>query len=239
MYNKMKNRYKEGGEVQMKIERFTKLMNDPRSTQDEISRYKIAIDKLKSMLPKEEKADEPKKEEKAEPKKEEKSEPKKSEPKKAEPKKAEPKKEEKKEKPQKGIKYISSKRVMIDGKEVSMDSQEFCDYLSAQWKERREKAQENKGKKKKTKSVMAKVSESIERGVTTAIRESVKDQKVSINKDPKVFIGKVQKLETATKSFLENLKEVLGSEYDAKEVTETTKAIQDMIDELKKKYSDK
>ncbi len=235
MYNKMKNRYKEGGEVQIKIERFTKMMNDPRSTEEEISRYKIAIDKLKSMLPKEEKADEPKKEEKAEPKKEEKAEPKK----KPEAKKPEPKKEEKKEKPQKGIKYLSSKRVMIDGKEVAMDSQEFCDYLSAQWMERREKAEANKGKKKKTKSVMAKVSESIERGVTTAIRESVKDQKVAINKDPKVFIGKVQKLETATKSFLENLKEVLGSEYDAKEVTETTKAIQDMIEELKKKYSDK
>lgn len=235
-----KKRYDGGGEIQAKIDRFTKLLNDPRSTDDEKSRYKVAIDKFKSMLPAEEKKEE-KPVEKKEEKKEEKPAEKKEEKKEPKPaKKPAVKKEEKPaEKKKKGIQIISSKRVMIDGKEVDMDSQEFCDYLTAQWHERRAKAEENKGKKKKTKSVMAKVSEKIESGIATAIKEGIKEQKVSIDKNPKVFIGKVQKLETATKNFLENLKEVLGSEYDAKEVTSTTKAIQDMIEDLKKKYADK
>ena len=54
-----------------------------------------------------------------------------------------------------------------------------------------------------------------------------------------MFIGKVQKLETATKNFLQQLKEVLGSDYEAKEVADTTKAIHQMIEELKKKYGKK
>jgi len=224
------------GEIQEKIDRFTRLLNDSRSTEEEKSRYRTAIEKLKAMKSEDKKDEpEPKKEEKkTEPKKEVK----KPEPKK-EVKKAEPKKEEKKSEPKKGMVVLSSKRVTIDGKEVEIDSQEFCDYLTAQWRARREKAEQSKTKKKKTTSVMAKVSANIERGIATAIKTGIKENKVEINKNPKVFIGKVEKLETATKKFLENLKEVLGDEFDAKEVTSTTKAIQEMISELKAKYSKK
>lgn len=230
-------KYNDGGEIQKKIDRFTKLIEDPRSTQDEKERYKIAIEKFKAMLPKEEKKEEEKKEDKKEDKKpaEKKASKKSSE-------KKEEKKEEEKEKPaekKKGVQVLSSKRVMIDGKEVDIDSPEFCTYLVSKWHERRAKAEENKTKKKKTKSVMAKVSEKIEQGITTAIKEGIKDQKDIIEKNPTVFIGKVQKLETATENFLKNLKDVLGDEYDAKEVTATTKAIHEMIAELKKKYSNK
>jgi hypothetical protein len=35
------------------------------------------------------------------------------------------------------------------------------------------------------------------------------------------------------------LKEVLGTDYDAKEVTDTTKAIHKLIEDLKKKYTKK
>jgi hypothetical protein len=232
------NRYNDGGEIQAKIDRFTKLMNDPRSTEEEKGRYKTAIEKFKAMLPAEEKKEEKKEEKPADKKADKPAE--KKEAKKPVEKKADKPAEKKDEvKKKKGLQVLSSKRVLIDGKEVDMDSQEFCDYLSAQWRERREKAEANKDKKKKTKSVMAKVSDKIESGIATAIKEGIKEQKDSINKNPKVFIGKVEKLETATKNFLENLKEVLGGEYDAKEVTSTTKAIQDMINDLKKKYADK
>lgn len=225
----MNKRYNGGGEIQAKIDKFTKLMNDSRSTEDEKSRYKTAIEKLEAMKP----SSSEKKEETVEEKPTEKkpTEKKPTEKKTSESKKEEPKK--------KGVQVLSSKRVMIDGKEVGMDSKEFCDYLLGEFRQRREKAEENKTKKKKTTSVMSKVASNIEKGITTAIKNSIKDNKVAINKNPTVFIGKVQKLETATKNFLENLKEVLGSEYDAKEVTSTTKAIQDMIEELKKKYADK
>jgi hypothetical protein len=211
--------------IEAKIKKLTDILNDPRTTDEaEKERLKIGIEKLKGMMAK----DEPKKEE---PKKEE---PKKSEKK---PSKSEPKKADKTKK--KGVQVLSSKRVVVDGKEMEVDSKEFCDYLLGEFRSRREKAQQKKETKKKTTSVMAKVSQSIERGITTAIKSGIKDNKVAIDKNPKVFIGKVEKLETATKNFLQNLKEVLGEEYDAKEVTSTTNAIQEMIDDLKKKYGNK
>lgn len=234
MYNK--KRYDGGGEIQAKIDKFNKLINDPRSTEDEKSRYRVGVEKLKAMLPstKEEAPAEKVAEKKVAEKKVVEKKP--TEKKPAE-KVAEKKSDEAPKK--KGVQVLSSKRVMINGKEVGMDSKEFCDYLLGEFRERREKAEENKTKKKKTTSVMSKVTSNIEKGITTAIKNSIKDNRVAINKDPKVFIGKVQKLETATKNFLDNLKEVLGSEFDAKEVTSTTNAIHSMIEELKKKYADK
>jgi hypothetical protein len=224
----MKRTYNDGGEIEAKIKKFTDLLNDPRTTDaGERERLQKGIEKLKSMLPTKEEKKEEKTEKKEPVKKAEKTQ------------KKEEKVEKKADKPKKGIQVLSSKRVVVNGTEMEVDSKEFCDYLLVEFRDRREKAQQKKETKKKTTSVMSKVSQSIERGITTAIKSGIKDNKVAIDKNPKVFIGKVEKLETATKNFLENLKEVLGSEYDAKEVTSTTKAIQEMIDDLKKKYADK
>ena len=139
----------------------------------------------------------------------------------------------------KGVQMVSKKRVIVNGKEMNTDSKEFCDYLTAEFVKRKEEAKKNKGNRKKTKSVMAQVSTKIEQGVEKAIKTGVSKQMPTIKKNPQVFIGKVQKLETATKNFLTQLKEVLGSEYDAKEVTDTTKAIHKLIEDLKKKYTKK
>jgi hypothetical protein len=134
---------------------------------------------------------------------------------------------------------LSKKRVVVDGKEMSTDSKEFCDYLTAEFVKRKEQASKNKATRKKTKSVMAQVSTKIEQGVEKAIKTGIAKQKPTLKKNPQVFIGKVQKLETATKNFLTQLKEVLGNDYDAKEVTDTTKAIHKLIEDLKKKYAKK
>jgi hypothetical protein len=139
----------------------------------------------------------------------------------------------------KGVKMVSKKIVLVNGKEMNTDSQEWCDYLTAEFIKRKEQAKKNKGNRKKTKSVMAQVSTKIEQGVEKAIKTGVSKQMPTIKKNPQVFIGKVQKLETATKNFLTQLKEVLGTEYDAKEVTDTTKAIHKLIEDLKKKYTKK
>ena len=139
----------------------------------------------------------------------------------------------------KGVQMLSKKRVIVNGKELSTDSKEFCDYLTAEFIKRKEQAKSNKGTRKKTKSVMAQVSTKIEQGVEKAIKTGISKQRPTIKKNPQVFIGKVQKLETATKNFLTQLKDVLGSDYDAKEVTDTTNAIHKLIEDLKKKYAKK
>lgn len=139
----------------------------------------------------------------------------------------------------KGVVMLSKKRVVVNGVEMDTDSKEFCDYLTAEFIKRKEQAKVNKTKRKKTKSVMAQVSSKIEAGVEKAIKTGISKQKPTLSKNPKVFIGKVEKLETATKNFLTQLKEVLGDDYDAKEVTETAKSIQKLIDDLKKKYAKK
>jgi len=150
---------------------------------------------------------------------------------------AEKQKPSAKRKPKRGVQMLSTKTVLVDGEEMKMNSQEFCDYLLAEFKERRIKAEEKKAKNKKTKtkSVMTKVTDNIEKGITQAIKESVKTNKAKIEKNPREFFGKVKKLEVATKSFLNSLKSVLGKEFDGKEVTSTVKGIQDLVNELKKK----
>jgi hypothetical protein len=139
----------------------------------------------------------------------------------------------------KGVQMLSKKRVVVDGKEMNTDSKEFCDYLTDEFIKRKEQAKSKKGTRKKTKSVMAQVSSKIEQGVEKAIKTGIARQKPTLKKNPQVFIGKVKKLETATKNFLQQLKEVLGTDYDAKEVTDTANAINLLIEDLKKKYSKK
>lgn len=139
-----------------------------------------------------------------------------------------------KPKGKRGVQMLSTRKVSVDGVEMNMNSQEFCDYLLAEFKERRIKAEERKSKKKKTKSVMAKVSDNIEKGISQAIKQSVKTNKAKIQRNPREFFGKVKKLETATRSFLNSLKSVLGKEFDGKEVTSTIKGIKDLVEELKK-----
>jgi hypothetical protein len=136
----------------------------------------------------------------------------------------------------KGVVMLSKNKVSVNGVEMNKDSKEFCDYLTAEFVKRKEQAKKNKGTRTKTKSVMAQVSTKIEQGVEKAIKTGISKQKPALSKNPQVFIGKVEKLETATKNFLTQLKEVLGTDYDAKEVTDTTKAIHKLIEDLKKKY---
>jgi hypothetical protein len=216
-------------EIQSKINKLQALIDNPNTPENDKKNFQDAIKKFKDKLTTE----------------------KKEEPKKEEPKpnasvkkpivKSKPKKTVKtdEKKVPKGVQMVSKKKFVIDGKEMDVDSKEFCDYLTDEFIKRKEQAKKNKGTRKKTKSVMASVSDKIEKGVETAIKKGISSNKPILQKNPKVFIGKVQKLETATKNFLTQLKEVLGSEYDAKEVTETTKAIHKLIEDLKKKFDKK
>ena len=238
-------RYAGGGDVQSKIDKLQKLINNPNTPEKDKKNFQNALEQFKKKM----EAEKPKAETKPvsapKPKTEKKPV---SAPKPKTEKKpvssVKPKVEKKpvtatEKKMPKGVQLVSKKKVVVDGKEMSVDSKEFCDYLTAEFIKRKEKSKEQKATRKKTKSVMALVSDKIEKGVEKAIKTGVSKQRPTLKKNPQVFIGKVQKLETATKNFLQQLKEVLGNEYDAKEVADTTKAIHKLIEDLKKKYAKK
>jgi hypothetical protein len=240
-------RYANGGDTQSKIEKLQKLIDSPDTPESDKKNFREVLKQFQEKLASEKKTDEKPKASEKKPvsKKATTSEkPKESERKsvvsKRVIKKAKPvaKKEMPKKLP-KGVQMLSKKRVVVDGKELNIDSKEFCDYLTNEFIKRREQAKSKKGTRKKTKSVMAIVSNKIEQGVEKAIKTGIAKQKPTLKKNPQVFIGKVQKLETATKNFLQQLKEVLGNDYEAKEVSDTTKAINKLIEDLKKKYAKK
>jgi hypothetical protein len=241
-------RYAGGGETQAKIDKLQALIDDPKTSADDRKNFQEIIKKFKEKLANETKPTATPKPSTPKPSKPKpttaKPTPVKPKPTTAKPKPVKPKPTTAKPKPTerkipRGVQMVSKKKFIVDGKEMSTDSKEFCDYLTAEFIKRKEKAKENKTNRKKTKSVMEQVSTKIEQGIQKAIKTGIAKQKPSLKKNPQVFIGKVQKLETATKNFLQQLKEVLGSDYDAKEVTDTTNAIHQMIEDLKKKYAKK
>lgn len=144
----------------------------------------------------------------------------------------------KKVKTMKGLKVISANKVNIDGKEVDMDSSDFCDYLLKKFKERRNKAKSS-STKKKTPSVMERIASSIERTVTQALKTNVKDNDAEYTKNPTFFLKRVNQLETATKNFLHSMKDVLGDEYDESEVSDAIKSIEELSKKIIEKYKKK
>jgi hypothetical protein len=250
-------RYAGGGDTQSKIEKLQKLIDSPDTPESDKKNFREVLKQFQEKLDSEKKTDEKPKASEKKPverkpveRKPVAKKPTTSEkPKASERKAVSNKRVIKKAKPvakkptpkklPKGVQMLSKKRVVVDGKELNVDSKEFCDYLTAEFIKRKEQAKSKKGSRKKTKSVMEQVSTKIEQGVEKAIKTGIAKQKPILKKNPQVFIGKVQKLETATKNFLQQLKEVLGNDYEAKEVTETTKAINKLIEDLKKKYAKK
>lgn len=249
-------KYGDGGETKAKIDKLQKLIDNPATSEADRKNFQEIIKKFQEKLasetketakPKPTTTAKPKPTNTAKPKPTTTAKPKPTTTPKPKPtttakpvvKKPKPTAKETAKKLPKGVQMLSKKRVVVDGKEMSTDSKEFCDYLTAEFIKRKEQANKNKGKNKKTKSVMEQVSNKIEQGVQKAIKTGIAKQKPTLKKNPQVFIGKVQKLETATKNFLTQLKEVLGTDYDAKEVTDTTNAIHKLIEDLKKKYAKK
>jgi hypothetical protein len=118
-----------------------------------------------------------------------------------------------------------------------MDSKEFCDYLLSKFKERREKSKN--APKKRTPSVMSKITTNVERSVVQAIKSSVESNKKAIEKNPDFFVKKVEKLESSTKSFLQSMKDVLGDDFKEKEISSTLKNIEELTESLIAKFKKK
>jgi hypothetical protein len=137
----------------------------------------------------------------------------------------------------KTTKVKSPSMVTVEGKEIDMDSAEFCDYLLKKFKDRREKSKN--APKKKTPSVMAKITSNVEKSVVQAIKSSVESNKKAIEKNPDFFVKKVEKLESSTKSFLQSMKDVLGDDFKEGEIASTMKHIEELTQSLIEKYKTK
>ena len=150
--------YADGGavdsETQAKIDKIEKFINNPENQKNDPATVEKFRSILASIKPKATAPAEPKAEPKATapatpkakagrpkgtstPKATATSTPKATAPKKAEP----------KAKTSKGVKVTGSSTVTVDGKEMDMNSKEFCDYLLSKFRERREKSKTLRRKK--------------------------------------------------------------------------------------------
>jgi len=122
--------------------------------------------------------------------------------------------------------------VMFQGKPLSKAD---CDELIKQYRKRREDSKKS-AQKSKTKSIFEKVTDKIEGVVEQAIESVSKD---SVKKDPKEMAAKIFKLSDATNNFLKSFKEILGADYDSKEVQDVVKALDALAKNIVKKYEEK
>ena len=105
--------------------------------------------------------------------------------------------------------------------------------MIAAFNERREKAKKQ-AKKSKTKSVFEKAADKVESTIVSAVKETFQDNKDKIMKQPDQYFAKVKKVQAAGEDFLESFKELVGSEFDRKEINSFTKTITDAVNGLKK-----
>jgi hypothetical protein len=107
-----------------------------------------------------------------------------------------------------------------------------CEELEKLFKARKAKAKKSE-KKSKTRPVIEKIVSN----VATATKQAIDSVSVEdIKKDPKKFIEKCMKAEKSGEEFINDLKSLLGEEYDKSEVSEGMEKILIHIKELKAKY---
>jgi hypothetical protein len=92
---------------------------------------------------------------------------------------------------------------------------EFCDKLKAAFKKRRAAAKLG-GKRRKTKPVFGLITTSVKNAVSKALY-SVPTKE--IEKNPKQFLVKAERLEKSAMRFLEDFKSILGSDFKKSEIT--------------------
>lgn len=111
-----------------------------------------------------------------------------------------------------------------------------CDELEARWRKRKEAAKKA-AKKHKTTSI----SERIGGDVAQAVKKIVDNiPAADIKANPKSYIAKFEKIETATKGFVDSLKSLLGDDFSRSEILEPFEnMIGEFIKNVKAKYETK
>lgn len=112
---------------------------------------------------------------------------------------------------------------------------EFCKQLINAFKKRR-KASKKEGKRRKTRPVFGVIVDGTKNVVSKALH-SVSEKE--IQKNPKLFLAKAQRLEKSAIRFLEDFKAILGSDFKKSEITsefgELEKQIKAFVSRIAKK----
>lgn len=119
---------------------------------------------------------------------------------------------------------------VVSAKDVDPETIQWCQALLKDWRKRRTKA---KVSKRKTKSIMESIAGSIQ-SVTKKAIKNVGSEKIKEN--PKITIDKFKELEKAMSNFLRAFKSVLGEDYEAKEIQEAIKPVEELIQQIREKY---
>ena len=131
----------------------------------------------------------------------------------------------------------AEKTVTFGGKTYTQKDKDFCDILRKKWNARKE-AMAKSNKKYKTKTISEKVGEDVADAVTKTIQHAFDTQKKSIEKNPKAFVAKMERVENDADKFLNSLKSLLGSDYKSTQIKAEMaiieKAIANIKAELKK-----
>jgi len=119
------------------------------------------------------------------------------------------------------------------GKNLNELTDMECEELRKSIKERRQKAAKSE-KKSKSKPVIEKIASNVAMAVKQAVQNvSAKD----IKDDPKKEIKRFELIEKAAKSFLSEMRGILGEDYDKESINDEFSDIHNLIKELKKKYN--
>jgi predicted Zn-dependent protease len=112
---------------------------------------------------------------------------------------------------------------------------EFCAKLKAAFKKRRAAAKSAGGKRRKTKPVFGVITNSVKNAVSKALH-SVSSKE--IEKNPKQFLAKAERLEKSAMRFLEDFKSILGNDFKKSNITsefgELEKAIKQFVAKIAK-----
>jgi len=109
---------------------------------------------------------------------------------------------------------VKTKTVRAFGQTVAYKNDaDFCKQLISAFKKR--KSSSKKGARKKTKPVFGVITTSVKNAVSKALHNASDKQ---IQKDPRAFLAKAQRLEKSAIRFLEDFKAILGVDYKKSEI---------------------
>ncbi len=135
--------------------------------------------------------------------------------------------------PKKSTTSKSKTTATYKGKRLAELDENECAEMQKEVQARR-KSQASAEKKSKSRPVIEKIAAN----VGTAARQAINNIPAEdLKANPKKEIGHMEKIEAATRTYLQQMKAILGDDWDKEAVEDELKDIHKLVTDLKKKYS--